>query len=30
MISGGGKTLMENANLTITNGRKYGLVGPNG
>ena len=25
-----GKTLFENANLYITAGRRYGLVGPNG
>ena len=29
-ISAKGKALFENANLYITAGRRYGLVGPNG
>ena len=29
-ISARGKELFINATLQITNGRKYGLVGPNG
>jgi len=29
-ISARGKELFVNATLQITNGRKYGLVGPNG
>ena len=29
-ISAKGKDLFKNANLQITHGRKYGLVGPNG
>ncbi len=29
-ISAAGKTLFSNADLLITAGRRYGLVGPNG
>lgn len=29
-ISARGKELFVNASLNITNGRRYGLVGPNG